>query len=160
MIVVADASPLISLAYLNRLPLLLNLFDSIRIPEAVFREVSKVGKPHSQELEAFCKPFVAHVSNRLAVDLLHETLGIGESEAIVLAVETPNSIVLVDDLKARRVVQRRQLDLIGVVGVLLLAKQRGLIVNLKSQLDILIANDIRIGRKLYNMMLQQVGELG
>lgn len=159
MIVIADASPLISLAHINKLWLLLDLFDDLLVPETVYAEVSAIGKPFAPQLETFCKPYIARAIDRAKFDELQRlNHGAGESEAIILAMETPNSIILADDLRARKLIVRFELELIGALGILLVAKQRGLIANLKTELDILLANNIRIGAKLYTKILQQAGE--
>ena len=49
MIIVADSSPLISFAILNKLEILLEVFDDILIPNAVFEEISFWNKPFSKD---------------------------------------------------------------------------------------------------------------
>jgi len=51
--IVADASPLISLAILEKLDLLPKLFAQILIPRAVFDEATTQGKPHSETIHKF-----------------------------------------------------------------------------------------------------------
>jgi len=57
--------------------------------------------------------------------------------------------LLIDEKAARRVAKTRQLPIIGTVGILVLAKKRGLIENVQTILDKMIENGTRIGRRLY-----------
>jgi predicted nucleic acid-binding protein len=52
-------------------------------------------------------------------------LGAGEREALALALEIPDSIVLLDDAPARRYARRLGIKFTGTLGVLLKAKQSG-----------------------------------
>ena len=66
MIIVADSSPLISLAILSKLELLIKLFDDIFIPEAVFVEITKADKPYSDILTKFANTKVKSIKNKIA----------------------------------------------------------------------------------------------
>jgi len=83
----------------------------------------------------------------------------GESEAIALALEITPEYVLLDDLAARRLAQSYNLNVLGTVGVLLLARQRHLLPTLRPALDALLAADFRISETLYHFALAQVGEV-
>lgn len=54
MIVVADSSPLVALATCSALDVLADLYSDVRVPNAVFKEVTRRGKPFSSELREFC----------------------------------------------------------------------------------------------------------
>lgn len=82
--VVCDASPLIALAWLEQLQLLPLLFDEIVIPVAVRKELFAIpDAPGMTELDSANWLHVQKVSQPLAVQLLRNQLGAGESEAIV-----------------------------------------------------------------------------
>jgi len=84
-LVVSNSGPLITLATLGRLGLLESLFKQVAIPGAVYEEVVThgQGEPGSQEVAK--APWIQTISvqDRLAVNLLQESLDIGESEAII-----------------------------------------------------------------------------
>ena len=80
MIVVADASPLISFAIIDKLDLLSEIFDEIIVPKAVYNEISIAGKPFSIALERFANDKVMEVKNKIAVNILLNKLDIGEAE--------------------------------------------------------------------------------
>jgi hypothetical protein len=58
-----------------------------------------------------------------------------------------------DDLAARKEAQRRSLPVMGTVGILIVAKQKGLIASVKEALDNLVANGTYISQKLYHQTL-------
>lgn len=103
---------------------------------------------------------VRSVSNPQKVLNLFNTtkLDLGECAAITLAEELQADQLLLDDLAARKEAQRRGLPIIGTVGIVLIAKQLGLIPNIKQVLDDLIANGTRISQKLYQQTLAVAGE--
>ena len=82
----------------------------------------------------------------------------GEAEMITLAEEMNAEAVLIDDLKARKIAKLRGLNVIGTIGVLLDAKEKGVIKELKPLLDELIEKRIRIRRELYDHALELANE--
>jgi len=82
----------------------------------------------------------------------------GEAEMITLAEEMNAEAVLIDDLKARKIAKLRGLNVIGTIGVLLDAKGKGVIKELKPLLDELIEKGIRIRRELYDHALELANE--
>ncbi len=81
----------------------------------------------------------------------------GESEAIVLAFEKGTRIIL-DDRKAREAAQRLNIAVTGTVGILLKAKEAGLVEAIRPLLDALEANHFRIGTLLRTEALRLAGE--
>lgn len=158
MLIVADASPLISFAVLGKLELLNNIFEKIIIPEAVYDEVTVMNKPYSNNLETFLKGKVKKIKNDVAVRVLRTELDLGEAESIILALEKNIKDIFIDDFKGRRAAKANGLSPIGTVGVLLRAKKLSLITEVKPLLDILINNKIRIGEDLFNRALELAGE--
>jgi len=159
MIIISDSSPLISLAVIGKLDLLEKLYKEIYVPNAVYEEVTLKNKPFSKELKIFLEGRVKIVKNRLAIEILLSDIGIGESEAIVLALEEKPDIVLIDDLKARKFAKIKGLETIGTMGILLEAKKIGLIKEIKPFISKLILSDIRISRKIIDITLQAAQEL-
>ncbi len=102
--VISDSGPLIALATTGKLDLLKALFDRILIPQTVYDEVVVYGEgePGSRAVGEAEWIGTLQAEDRLAVDLLRETLDTGESEAIVLAQETgliPTVKPILDELR-------------------------------------------------------------
>lgn len=159
MIIIADSSPLIALAFIDQLNLLTELFEKVIITKAVFDEITQKDKPQSKKLENFFKNKVVAVDNQIAVSILNKEIDLGEAESIILALEKKIKTVLIDDLKARKYASLEGLNVIGSLGVLLKAKQKRLIKSIKPFLDQLISNNIRIGETLYNKVLELAEEV-
>ena len=95
------------------------------------------------------------VKNRQAVAELQRIgkLDLGESEAIALTEEIEVDRLLIDEKAARQVAKTRNLPLIGTMGVLLLAKRRGHLKNVKDILDQMRQQGTRISNRLYIQVL-------
>ena len=136
MLVVADATPLISLMKIGRLNLLERLFVQIVIPEAVYSELTT----NVAFTEEVCQieecGFINRVSvaDNKSVDVLRRATGLdlGESEAIVYADTNGANILLIDEAKGRRVARTMGLKIMGTLGMLLEAFYK----------DILTSDDI------------------
>ncbi len=155
---VTNAGPLIYLAVLHRFDLLRQLFAQVSIPAAVYQEVvvQGTGLPGAEEtrvgLDAGWLVRV-HVQNRIAVDALLGELDLGEAEAITLARESGVNRVLLDDAAARARAKMMGLTVSGTIGVLILAQQHGLQIDLKQDLDALIGHNFRLSSDLYNTLI-------
>ena len=155
MIIVADSSPLIALAMLGRLDLLELLFTKVIVPEAVYKEVGFFPKPFSNELKKYLKNKVKSIKDHLAAEILCSQIDPGESEAIIMALESNIQDILLDDLKARKLAIKQGLSPIGTIGVLIQAIKSGEDINMQEYLDILINNGYRISKTLYNAAIEK-----
>lgn len=160
---VSNSSVLIALSSIAQLELINQRFpDGVIIPQAVWKEVVETGRgrigAESVELASFLT--IYPVTNTSLVSLLRLELDEGESEAIALFLEQPNQAILLDEKNARRIAKRMNLPVLGTVGILIWAKQNGLISNLKEQLDALQSvGKFRLGNLIYEESLKKVGEL-
>ncbi|HXH19002.1 MAG TPA: DUF3368 domain-containing protein [Chitinophagales bacterium] len=90
----------------------------------------------------------------------NDDLDKGEMEAIALAKELHADYLLIDEKAGRKAAMKEGLRIIGVVGLLILAKQKGLIKEVKILLDDLIAkSDFWISERLNENILLHTGEL-
>ena len=133
--VISDAGPLIALAKADSLFVPRDLFSRIRIPEAVWLEcVQKTGADSRRIEQAASEGWLNVVS--VATKRSHPpSPGIGEVEAIQLALETEKALLIVDDRLARREATRRGLDYIGTVRMLHLAEQRSIVDNAEATIQ-------------------------
>ena len=152
MIVVSDATPIISLAKLEMLHILSRLYDEVLLPKAVYDEVCR-NQTFAVEAAAIQKCIfvkVRIVKCEQSVKFLRATgLDLGESEAIVLADSLADSLLLMDERKGRQIALNMGIQIIGTLGILLHAKRLGLVPHIKPLLDTLLRANIRISESLY-----------
>ncbi|MBV8886033.1 MAG: DUF3368 domain-containing protein, partial [Chroococcidiopsidaceae cyanobacterium CP_BM_RX_35] len=105
MIVVSDTSPINNLAAINQLELLRQLYGTVIIPEAVYRELTDPEFLVAGATEAQTATWiqVRQVNNRAMVNALQNELDIGEAEALGLALELEAEQILVDERRGRRI---------------------------------------------------------
>jgi hypothetical protein len=99
------------------------------------------------------------VANRNQVAAFQASLDRGEAEAIALALELNATLLLIDESPGRAIAKQQGLNITGVLGVLLEAKSRQLVVSIKPLLNQLI-NDMGfwISRSVYQTVLQVAAE--
>ena len=156
-LLVADASPLIALARIERLQLLPQIFARIETTETVWAEC--LANPSAQERiqlnHALNLGWVERVVNPPPA---HDwRLGPGETSAITLALER-HAAVMIDERAARRTAARLGLPVIGTIGVLVLAKRHGFIASIRADIYHLADTGYRLSPALLTQALQQVGE--
>lgn len=161
MIVVSDTTPLIGLANIGRLELLKELFGEVYIPQAVFDESVTFGRKESAAREVVANADwiqVVTVKERIAVDVLLDELDLGEAEAIVLAGEMEADLVLMDEKKGRRKLTQLSISKIGTLGVLLKAREVGLIPSLKLEIEELQKTGFSVSASVVEQILRAAGE--
>src|SRR5437764_719394 len=129
MIVVVNSTPLIYLAAIGQFDLLRSIYGQIVIPMAVFDEVVIQGAGQWGAAETAAAGWIDRrvVTDRSEVSALLGQLDLGESEVIVLAQEVGADLAVMDETAGRRELASRGISFIGTVGVLMQARQRGLI---------------------------------
>jgi hypothetical protein len=160
-IIVSDTSPLMNLAVVGHLQLLHQLYDTVIIPEAVWNELSTLSSQHLEVSTVQTLPWLDRqpVTSQAIVDALQAELDIGEAEAIALAVEKQADLLLIDERRGRQVAARMGLIYIGLLGVLLEAKRKGFMSEVKPVLDDLIAKaGFWVSSHLYSRVLQAAEE--
>ncbi len=121
MIVVSDTSPLTALLTIEAADILPKLFQEIIIPEEVRDELAR---SHSR-LPAWLR--VERVKNSSQVIQYTRSVDAGEAEAIALARELHADWLLIDERKGRKLAAQEGIPVIGLLGVVLLAKRNRLI---------------------------------
>jgi predicted nucleic acid-binding protein len=161
MIVVSNTTPLIGLATIEKFDLLHQLFNKIYIPETVYQEAVIKGHEFGgakREVSAATWIEVVAVQDRLAVEVLLDNLDAGEAETIVLARELNADWVLMDEKKGRRKLSELKLNKIGTIGILLKAKNAGLISQIRPDLERLRAQGFSLSQSVIDAVLQQANE--
>ena len=163
MIIISDTSPISNLVVVNYVHLLPDIFGTIIIPKPVHAELLANGPGHPVTLLAQSVDWleIGSVKDLAAVAVLENdrNLDPGEAHAIVLAGELNAHQLLIDERLGRTEAQRLGLSIVGILGVLLLAKQRQLITSVKPLMDGLISQaNFRIRPRLYKEVLRRAGE--
>ncbi len=153
-IVVSNTSPLIALKHAELIEKLSLLFQKIVIPPSVMRELSIKEKEYFQGLSFLS---VEEPLERRLVLVLRTIVDEGEAEAITLALEK-SSLLIIDDLKGRKVARRLGLEIIGTLGVLKAMKLKGIIREVKPFIERLREKGFYISDDLVNKLLSDIGE--
>ena len=128
-VVIADTGPLIALARVGEIDLLRRLYGRVVVPPAVHTELAiDSNRPGAKVLACVFDAgwiVVETVADASARRELDQLLGPGEAEAIALAEQEETRFLLIDDARGRRTARSRGIPVVGVAGVLLVAKSRG-----------------------------------
>ncbi len=131
MIVVSDATPLITLMKAQQLNILNKLFGDVIIPGAMYQELTSNELFSEEAILIQTSPFirVVYIENANAVSILRRAAGLdlGESEAIVYADEKQADLLLMDEYQGRRVATDIGLKIMGSIGVLVNAFREGIL---------------------------------
>ena len=153
MIVVSDTSPLTALLTVGEESLLPELFDEVVIPEAVRDELLR----NHTSLPGWLR--VARVQDLKQTARYSQIVDAGEAEAIELAQELPADRLLIDERKGRKLAVQEGVAVIGLLGVVLLAKRKALIPSARALLTRLDQDaGIYLAPEIRDAALKTVGE--
>ena len=152
--IVSNTSPLIILKKSCAIFILERLFDSVLVPHSVQDELFKKERKYFSRVK-FLR--VEGVKDEHLVKALALTVDRGEAEAIALSIEK-NLMLLIDDLKGRKVAERMGVKYIGTLGLLKIAKNKGIIDEIRPHILKLLESGYYLDRKLIEKFLAHVGE--
>ncbi len=159
--VVVNATPLISLALLDRLSLLKQMFEEVIVPSAVYAEVvvQGAGKPGSEALAAAEWLTVTSVDASVSIEPLLLGLDMGELEVLLLAQQIRPDWVIIDERLARSVAFALGLPVKGMLGILLAAVLAGLLARQEALEDLnkLVERGIRIAPRWRKWFERELG---
>ncbi len=160
MIVVTDSTILIGLAKLGKLTLLKETFSNVSIPEEVFKEVVERGKnrPGSELIKESPWIETKSVKDKTQVNFLMGSLERGEAEVLALARELEADLILLDEGKARKSAIIAGFNVMGLLGLFNLAKNIGLIHEVRPLINELMTKKFRISDKVIEEALRKAGE--
>jgi predicted nucleic acid-binding protein len=144
---------------LGQWQLLRQLYGEIIIPPAVRSEVEAGGMSGHGAFELENSPWirVVYLTDPREADLIPD-VDRGEAEVIALAVELKADVVIIDERLGRRHALRLGLPLTGTLGILLKAKQRGLVTSICPLIKRLRDGGIWLADKIVAETLRQAGE--
>ena len=157
--VICDTSPLQYLHQLDLLHILPDLSEQLVVPPSVVEELAAgralgVSLPDVTLLDWM---IVRRPTSEPALPLITD-LGPGETQVLMLALESHDAIVVLDDALARQVAETSGIRLTGTLGLLLDAKRTGLIVSVAPLLDQLQALRFRLAPHTRAAVLKLAGE--
>ncbi len=159
--IISNNSPLVALWGLNLFPLLRDLYNEVWIPEEVKEEfLGTERRARQQALKEAPWIKTVHLTDvRDISTYVRGGLDLGEAAVFALAKEHDAQFVIIDELKARQHATRIGLSFKGTVGILLEAKQDGLINEIRPLLIQLRNNGIHLSDALINNALQAANEM-
>ncbi len=148
-VVIADTSCFILIDKIDEWSLLQKVFQTITTTKEIASEFGK-------ELPDWVH--VKEVVNREYQTLLQLSVDLGEASAIALSVETGNALLVLDDYKARRLAAQLNLAYTGTLGIVLKAKQSGIIPYIKPVIEKIQLTNFRFSEKNYKKLLRLADE--
>jgi len=151
-LVIADSGPIISLAFADKLWILDELFDDVKIPNAVWEELTLDSeKPFVSKIQKY---FTGKVQKITSFNELTFAMDYGESESVILYKEISADFLLIDDKKARNFAENFDINCVGTIGLLSVAKDKGLVRELRPIFECFIENKRFYSRSLLNSILE------
>lgn len=148
-VVISDASCLIVLSKIGKLDLLYLLYGQVYITPEIEQEFG-------EDLPSWM--IVETVQDKACQKRLETRLDVGEASAIALALEKKDSLVILDDLKARKLAKQLNLVLTGTLGVVSKAKERGYCEKIKPIIQKIGQSNFRISPQVMSDLLSRHGE--
>jgi len=143
--IISNTSCLIVLDNIGMLDVLKELYGKVFITEEVSKEF---GKTVPGWIE------VRKVSDNKYLKLMKNFVDLGEASTIALAVETDDIVIILDDLKARKLGQKLNLKITGTIGVLIKARKRNIITSTQEVLNRLRNEGFRISNEIEKEFLK------
>jgi len=145
---VVNSTPIIALHGIGKLDVLSKMYDTVYIPHGVYEEVCVDGDVNRNALRAFSNFAILHISNENAKKYFKTALHKGEVEVMILADELNADICIIDDKLARGYAKHLGLTITGTLGLLMKAKERGILDLVTPCMDAMILNEIYISKAL------------
>ena len=125
-LIISDTTCLVILEKIGHLEILKHLYGTVTITTLISKEFKKI------------LPDWIHIRDPADSDYVHflsQIVDPGEASAIALSAELENCVLILDDLKARKLASELQLKFTGTLGIILFAKNKGLL----GDMDLVIA---------------------
>jgi predicted nucleic acid-binding protein len=153
MIVVSNATPIISLASIGQIDILKHFFDKVYIPQAVYDEIkSKKAYGYKEIDDDFFQ--IENIKDEFAQNILLNDLDLGEAQTIVLAKEMSADIVLIDETIGYNLAKSQQLNVKRTLSFLIASKKKGYINKVAPLLDEMITKGRWISHNVYKDVLR------
>ena len=144
-IVISDTSTLI----------LFHKIDEFSLLEKVYGELvttPEIAEEFGEKLPDWIK--IQQVTDKKYQRFLETQVDYGEASAIALASDLDDVMLLLDDLKARKLAERLNFRITGALGVIHKAKQMSIIPKIKPLIDKLLITNFRISNNIIDEILK------
>jgi predicted nucleic acid-binding protein len=148
-IIISDTSCLIALNNIGLLHLLKDLYGEVLITAEVYSEFGG-GLPDWI--------IVIQVKDKSKQSEIENRLDKGEASSIALALEVPNTILIIDEVKGRNYAKSLNIEIIGTIGVLLMAGNKGLVKDVIGVILKLVNQGFRLSDKLIEKIIEKYGK--
>ncbi|GEP52823.1 DUF3368 domain-containing protein [Flavobacterium noncentrifugens] len=148
--IISDTSCFIILSNIGEFDILQKLFGEIITTSIIAEEFGET-------LPDWVK--IQNVSDKLKMQILELQIDRGESSAIALALEIPESILILDDYKARKVAENLGLNFTGTIGIIIKAKLENIIPSIKPILDKIKQTNFRISAEIELQAYKEAKEI-
>lgn len=145
---VSDTSCLILFYKIGELELLKNVFGNILVTETVSKEFKK-------ELPKWVEVVLPQSNLHKGIS---SVLDPGEATSIALAAEYDNSLLIIDEVKGRKIAREMGVQITGTLGVLVIAKEKGYIKAVKPIIKKMEKTNFRVSDTLLKKVLEKVNE--
>ena len=148
-VIITDTSCFILLEKIKALEVLNKLFKKVATTPQIQLEFGSDLPPWVE---------IKSVKNNALLEVLKEVIDLGEASAIALALETPKSLIIIDDKKGRKLAEKMKLNFMGTLGLLLKAKEHHIITHIKPYIDNIQKTDFRLSRSITEYILELADE--
>ncbi len=156
--IISNTTPIISLLKVDKLNLLKELYAKIIVPKAVYLEIEDgKEKPYYHDLTQIDWIEIIEIGNPVSRDYFLD-LDEGEAEVLILAKELNADLVIMDEIIGRRYSKQLGFNLTGTIGILLKAKEKGLIESMKDLLTELTKKGTWLSQKLIKKTIELANE--
>lgn len=155
---VLNASPLIVLAAAGQEGLIRQLADEVFVPQLVASEILAGPVDDRARVQVARGEWLLRDAPKAPDELLAWDLGAGETAVMAYALANPGWTAILDDGAARRCARTLSIPVKGTLGIILLAKRRGLIGSASSVLWSLRLRGFRLDDRLIAAALRELGE--
>jgi predicted nucleic acid-binding protein len=147
--IISDTSCLIILTNIGKLDLLYQTYGRIITTPDIATEYNET-LPEWIDIKS--------ATDKYYQQILEMQIDKGEASAIALALELTDSVIILDDYKARKVAEKLGLTITGTIGVIIKAKLQGIIPSIKPYLDKIKTTDFRLSVDLELRAINEAGE--
>jgi predicted nucleic acid-binding protein len=157
--IIIDSSPLIVLLKSDLENILPELFEEIFLPEAVREEILSGQEDDIAKQKLPLLSWIRQTSPQISRKNIEDyNLGKGETAVLNIALEIPEARIILDDHVARKCAKDLQLSFIGTGGLLILAKQKGLIPTVSDALTRVQNEGLWLSDAIIEMLKEKAGE--